>query len=538
MKNPTLSYLLATIASVATVLLPICAFAAPQVLFESDFGSGTVFKLKPLGTKTTFASGLSGPVGLAIDASGNLFEADENSGKIFKFTPAGTKTTFASGLNHPFGLAFDKAGNLFEADDGSGTIFKFTPNGTKTTFATGLSFPTGLAFDAAGNLFAASASANAGGGTIFKFAPNGTKTTFASGLDQPTGLAFSASGTLLVSDPSSGAIFKFTPDGTKTTFDAFLDRPTALAFDSSANFFESSGNDGTIFVYTPGGTPEGIFASGLSGPAGLAFQPATLPPAPPAQLLNISARLKVLTGDNVLIGGFIISGSDNKQVLLRALGSTLGQFGVSGVLADPTLELYDSTGAVIASNDNWRDTQQADIAATGKAPPNDREAAILRTLAPGSYTVVVRGKNASTGVALVEAYDLSPAANASLSNSSARGFVGINDDVMIGGFITGEGNCRLIVRALGPTLAQFGVPNVLADPMLELYDPNGTLIASNDNKPSPLHPSEIRESGFAPPNGLEPAIIITKQAGNVTAIVRGKNNATGNALLEVYTLPL
>jgi hypothetical protein len=150
----------------------------------------------------------------------------------------------------------------------------------------------------------------------------------------------------------------------------------------------------------------------------------------------------------------------------------------------------------------------------------------------------VRDKNATTGIALVETYDLSPGANASLSNSSARGFVGINDDVMIGGFITGEGNCRVIVRALGPTLAQFGVPNVLADPVLELYDPNGTLIASNDNKPSPLHFSEIRESGFAPPDLAESAIIVTRKAGNVTAIVRGKNNTTGNALLEVYTLPL
>ena len=511
--------------------------AAPQILFESDFQSGTIFKFTADGTRTTFASGLSGPVGLALDASGNLFEADENSGTIFKFTPDGIKTTFATGLNHPFGLAFDAAGNLFEADDGSGTIFKFTPAGTKTIFATGLSFLTALAFDSMGNLFAASSSPNAGSGTIFKFTPAGTKTTFATELSSPIGLAFSASGNLLVSD--SGTIFKFTPTGAKTTFTSGLDVPTALAFDSSANLFEASGNDGSIFVYTPGGTPESIFASGLSGPAGLAFQPAALPPAPPAQLLNISARLKVLTGDNVLIGGFIITGSDNKQVLLRALGSTLGQFGVSGVLADPTLELYDGTGAVIASNDNWTTAanKQA-IIDSGLAPPNALEPAILRSLPPGSYTVVVRDKNAGTGVALVEAYDLSPGANASLSNSSARGFVDTNDGVMIGGFITGEGNCRVIVRALGPTLAQFGVPNVLADPMLELYDPNGTLIASNDNEPSPLHFSEIRASGFAPPNLAEPAIIITKQAGNVTAIVRGKNNTTGNALLEVYTLPL
>ena len=123
-----------------------------------------------------------------------------------------------------------------------------------------------------------------------------------------------------MSDSDSGAIFKFTPTGTKTTFDAFLDVPTALAFDSFADLFQADGYDGTIYVLTPGGFPKSLFASGLSGPAGLAFQPATLPPAPPAQLLNISARLKVLTGDNVLIGGFIITGSDNKQVLLRALG--------------------------------------------------------------------------------------------------------------------------------------------------------------------------------------------------------------------------
>jgi sugar lactone lactonase YvrE len=544
MKSSKVSYLFATIASVATVLLPICAFAAPQILFESDSDGGTIFKFTPDGTKTIFASGLSAPVGLALDAVGNLFEADELSGKIFRFTPDGTKTTFATGLNGPFGLAFDAAGNLFEADDGSGTIFKFTPDGTRTTFATGLSFPTALAFDRMGNLFAASASPNAGSGSIFKFTPDGTKSTFATGLKTPIGLAFSASGNLLVPDPGSGTIFKFTPTGTKTIFAGAGDVITALAFDSFGNLFVASnndgGNNGGIYVFTPGGTPKSIFASGLSGGAGLAFQPATLPPAPPAQLLNISARLKVLIGDNVLIGGFVISGSDNKQVLLRALGSTLGQFGVSGVLTDPTLELHDGTGAIIASNDNWTTAanKQA-IIDSGFAPPDALEPAILYTLPPGSYTVVVRGKNASTGVALVEAYDLSPGANASLSNSSARGFVDINDDVMIGGFITGEGNCRVIVRALGPTLAQFGVPNVLADPMLELYDANGTLIASNDNTNiSPFHFSEIRESGFAPPNGPEPAIIITRPAGNTTAIVRGKNNTTGNALLEVYTLPL
>ena len=254
------------------------------------------------------------------------------------------------------------------------------------------------------------------------------------------------------------------------------------------------------------------------------------------QLLNISTRMKVLTGNSVLIGGFIVGGSGSKEVLLRALGPTLTQFGVTGVLADPTLELHDGTGALITSNDNWRDTQQAAINATGLAPPNDLESAILRTFNPGNYTAIVRGKNNTTGVALVEAYDIDMAPGTTLTNTSTRGFVGVGQNVMIGGFISGNGVTRVIIRALGPTLAQFGVPNVLANPTLELHDGNGTLLASNDNW-ADTQQAEIQASGFAPPNALESAIIATRPPGNSTAIVRGKNNTTGNALVEVYILP-
>jgi hypothetical protein len=253
-------------------------------------------------------------------------------------------------------------------------------------------------------------------------------------------------------------------------------------------------------------------------------------------LTNISTRLKVLTGNSVLIGGFIIGGSDSKQVLLRALGPTLAQFGVTGVLADPTLELRDGSGALITANDNWRDTQQAAIVATGKAPPNDLESAILRTLNPGNYTAIVRGKNNTTGVALVEAYDIDQAIGSTLSNISTRGFVDVGQNVMIGGFISGNGLAKVIIRALGPTLSQFGVANVLADPTLELHDGNGALLASNDNWKD-TQEAEIQASGFAPPNALESAIIAVPPAGNTTAIVRGENNTTGNALVEVYVLP-
>ena len=253
------------------------------------------------------------------------------------------------------------------------------------------------------------------------------------------------------------------------------------------------------------------------------------------QLLNISTRMEVLTGNSVLIGGFIISGPGNKVVLLRALGPTLSQFGVNGVLADPTLELHDGSGALIISNDNWKDTQQAAIAATGLAPPNDLESGILHTFTSGNYTAIVRGKNNATGIGLVEGYDIDKAVGTTLTNISTRGFVDTDQNVMIGGLISGNGITRVIVRALGPTLSQFGVTNVLADPTLELHDGNGTLLASNDNW-ADTQQAEIQASGKAPPNSLESAIIAVRPAGNSTAIVSGKNNTTGNALVEVYTL--
>jgi hypothetical protein len=198
------------------------------------------------------------------------------------------------------------------------------------------------------------------------------------------------------------------------------------------------------------------------------------------QLLNISTRMEVLTGNSVLIGGFIVTGNGNKDVLLRALGPTLHNFGINDFLADPTLDLY-SGATLLASNDDWKTTQQAAIMATGKAPPDDKEAAIRHTFTAGNYTAIVRGKKSTTGVALIEAYDIDEDAATTLTNISTRGFVETGANVMIGGFIGGHGIVRVIVRALGPTLSQFGVTSVLADPMLELHDANGALLASNDD---------------------------------------------------------
>ena len=266
----------------------------------------------------------------------------------------------------------------------------------------------------------------------------------------------------------------------------------------------------------------------------------TPPPRPPsvAQLLNISTRMQVKTGDNVLIGGFIITGTDPKKVILRAIGPSLTQAGVTGALADPVLELHGSDGSLITTNDNWKDTQQTEIEATGIAPENDLESAIIATLAPDSYTAIVRGTNGSSGVGLVECYDLDTAANSRMANISTRGFVDAGDNVMIGGLILGNGmgTTNLLIRALGPSLTQFGVAGALADPTLELHDANGALVMSNDDWKASQE-TEIAASGLMPPNSVESAMIVTVPTAAYTAVVAGKNGHTGVALVEIYRLP-
>ncbi len=280
----------------------------------------------------------------------------------------------------------------------------------------------------------------------------------------------------------------------------------------------------------------------------------TVSVGPISTLGNISARAFVQTGDNVMIGGFIVQGTEPKRVIIRAIGPELTQYGVPNALSNPTLELHDGTGALIASNDNWHDTiiggiitsdQVPDIRNSGYAPGDGRESAIIADLPAGNYTAIVRGVDNMTGVGLVEVYDLSADSNSILDNISTRSFVQTGDNVMIGGFIVqGTAAKRVIVRAIGPDLTQYGVPNALSNPTLELHDGTGALIASNDNWVSTIiggiittnQVAEIRASGYAPSDGRESAIIADLPAGNYTAIVRGVNNTTGVALVEVYDL--
>lgn len=257
-------------------------------------------------------------------------------------------------------------------------------------------------------------------------------------------------------------------------------------------------------------------------------------PRYPPQSLNLATRANVLTGDNALIGGFIVNGTDPKGVLLRGIGPSTG---IGGALADPTLELY-SGNTLLAENDNWRDTQENMIISTGLAPTNNLESAMVRVLAPGAYTAIVRGKGGTTGIGLVEAYDISAyTANSQLANLSTRGVVQGGDNVLIGGLILngGTGTNQILARALGPSLGAFGVPNALSNPTLGLYDQNGALLLSNDNWRDSQE-AAIQATGLAPSNDLESAILAVLSFGNYTAIVSGNGAATGVALVEVYNL--
>ena len=239
---------------------------------------------------------------------------------------------------------------------------------------------------------------------------------------------------------------------------------------------------------------------------------ATPTPAPtgPSQPLNISTRLRVETGNNVMIGGFIITGNDSKKVIIRALGPSLQSSGVNNAVADPVLELRGSGGELIFENDNWRGAQEAEIEASTVPPPNDLEAAIVATLAPGAYTAVVTGKNETTGVGLVEAYDLNQPADSQLANISTRGLVLTDSNVLIGGFILGgsDEGTRVVVRALGPSLSGAGVANPLENPTLDLRDGNGVRLIFNDNwKDDPEQAAELVTLSIAPQNDLEAAIV-------------------------------
>lgn len=243
------------------------------------------------------------------------------------------------------------------------------------------------------------------------------------------------------------------------------------------------------------------------------------------------------TLDNVLIGGFVVAGEGTQRFAIRAIAPSLAASGITGVLADPTLEVYDSERRLIAFNDNWRvgpDSAAAELISVGLAPTDDREAAVILDLAPGSYTAIVRGTSGQQGVAIVESFELAGGTpTAHLINASLRGPTRTGENVLIGGLAVRGNTRQIIVRALGPSLATSGVPGMLSDPMLRVYNASGQLVAENDNWRS-TQEAAITATGLAPGDDRESAVVLSLEPGNYTMIVSGVGNTVGISLLEVY----
>jgi CSLREA domain-containing protein len=274
--------------------------------------------------------------------------------------------------------------------------------------------------------------------------------------------------------------------------------------------------------------------------------PTATPTPTPGLVGNVSTRLPVGTGDNALIEGFIVQGPAGsvKKILVRAIGPSLIPFGVADAVANPTLEIFDANNTKIASNDNWKTTQQggiitgdqfAEINGSGVAPSNDLESAIVANLTPGSYTAVVRGANNGVGTGVVDAFDLSAASTAKLANVATRGLIQPGDKLMIGGFIVQNGSVRVVVSALGPSLAAFGITNALPDTTLQLRDQNGVIVRENDDWMSDQK-ADLEATGLQPTNNLEAALVQTIPPGQYTAQVRGKPEATGTGVVQVFFL--
>ncbi len=393
--------------SLGPIALALCLFAspadcAPGDLYVADYDSGKIFRFSPDGTKSIFASGLRFPSGLAFDRTGNLFVSEGSGGEISKFTPEGVQSVFASGVTYPSALAFDGAGNLFVSEKVSGDvglISKITPAGEKSGFAVDRASFVGLTFSTLGNLLATLQDSLSGQQSIFSYAPDGTRHLFH--LSRGPGMAFDNAGNFYVTSGDFKKILKYTPAGEESVFASDTNAAISLAFDDQGNLFVARLQSGSILKLATDGS-RSTFASGLGDQILLAFEPVV------EKLRNISARGLVSSGDNVLIGGFIVGGSAlaNNAVVVRAIGPSLSSAGVSNPLPDPLLDLHDSSGAVITSNNDWESSQKEQITASGLAPKDTRESAIFATLPTGNYTAVVRSADGATGQALVEIYSV------------------------------------------------------------------------------------------------------------------------------------
>jgi len=487
-------------------------------LDTAGFGSG--------GKVTTdFSGGFDSATSIVIQPDGKIVVAGTagNDFALARYNSNGTLDTtgFGTGgkVTTDFFAAADSIADLVIQPDG-----KFVAAGTASNPNTGSNDFALARYDSNGGLDAAG------------FGTGGKVTTDLGGFDTIGGLALQQDGGLL----AAGLLF---PLGGNSNPAAFF----ALArYTSSGNVDPDFGSNGMVtadfFGINNQATAVALQGDGRILVGGFADTGSSKDFAlvryalSQSQLLNIATRMRVQTGENVLIGGFIITGSDAKQVIIRGIGPSLSGI-INGTLPNPRLELFQGN-TPLQSNDDWKTDQQSAIEATGIPPSHDLEAAIVRTLSPGAYTAILRGDGNSTGIGVVEAYDLNQAANSKLANIATRGFVETGDNVMIGGLIVGPAgglNANVVVRAIGPTLSNFQISGALQNPTLDLVNANGVVLRSNNDWKDSQR-TELEAIGLQPGDDRESALIETVAPGNYTAIVRGEGNTTGVALVEVYNV--
>jgi beta-propeller repeat-containing protein len=536
-----------------------------------------VTRLNSTGTAlmySTYLGGtaLEGSSGVAVDASGNAYVTGDTDSTDFPTTPGAFRTTFpgfrsgiatklnstgtalaystylggtANGPTRPRAITIDASGNAYLAGQTQSSNYPTTFGSFSKSYCGGFSdaFVTKLSAD--------------GSALVYSTYLCGSNFAGGDNADDAFGIAVDSAGNAYVTGYTNSDTFPITPDAYQTkcagVSDAFLTKidPSGATllystFLGGAQFDEGYAgvgvdNSGHAYVAGLTGSPEfpatpGAFQTNHHGGDDVFIAKFDFSAtAPIDQLLNIATRLPVQTGDNVLIGGFIITGTQPKKVLIMGIGPSLAQF-FSGSLADPTLELYQGN-QLLQTNDNWIETR-AEIEATGLHPSNDLESAIVRTLDPGSYTAILRGKGGATGIGVVQAYDLNQAAQSKFANIATRGFVDSGDNAMIGGFIigpTGGTTTTVVMRAIGPSLANFGITGALQDPTLELHNGNGATIAFNDNWKDDANKSKVPQS-LQPSDPRESVLYRILAPGNYTAVMRGSGNSTGIGLVEIYNV--
>jgi hypothetical protein len=512
--------------------------------------------------------------------NGQVFTVNANGGGIFNLNGTLNVTNSTLSVNSSFaaGSANARGGGIF---NDTGTV-NLTNSTLSTNYCSGFPSPGmfgGGIFNGAGlfkvkSTIIALGTVSAEGGPAIGSGPDASGPFTSQGFNL---IGQRDGSTGFTTDPTdqTGTIAaprdpKFEPDGTGRPFPKDNGGPTLTigllfgspAIDKGTSQCGTCGSTGVLTTDQRGSGFQRSFndpnipkaAGGDETDIG-AFELQTAAPTPtptPGSFGNVSTRLQVGTGNNVLFAGFTIQGSASKTVLVRSIGPSLTGFGVPGAMSNPKLELHDSNN-LIATNDNWQTTQLggvitsdqvAAIQNSGFKPNDPAEPAIMATLAAGSYTAIVDGVGGAQGVATVELYDLSPNNGASLTNISTRGFIQKGDNVMIGGFVIGGQSMKVIVIAVGPSLTQFGINNALTNPQLELHDANGTL-AGNDNWQTTQfggiinsdQSAAIQSSGFAPSNSAESAIIATLAPGGYTAIAQGVGSEIGVGVIQVFALP-